>query len=170
GDPDYVRRLHDEVRARNLEGIVTIEGEVPAGAVAPLISNSTIGIVSYERNPLTEIATPNKAYEYAVAGKAMVVADLEALRRLLGDAARYYRPGDAGDLARNIGDLLENPTERERLGKAARERIQAHRWDVMAGRLIQIYRECLSGAGVSARSGAGREATSEAAGRASDGR
>jgi len=170
GEPRFVQGLRDQVRRLGIEGVVTIEDEVPAAMVPLLLARTTVGVVSYQRNPLTEIATPNKAYEYAVAGKAMVVADLEALRRLLGDAARYYRPGDAGDLARNIGDLLENPTERERLGKAARERIQAHRWDVMAGRLIQIYRECLSGAGVSARSGAGREATSEAAGRASDGR
>jgi len=170
GEPGFVRGLRDQVRRLGLEGVVTIEDEVPAVMVPPLLARTTVGVVSYQRNPLTEIATPNKAYEYAVAGKAMVVADLEALRSLLGDAARYYRPGDAEDLARNLGILLENPTEREHLGEAARERIQAHRWEVMAERLVQVYRECLIGEGVAARSGSERETTSEAGRRPSDGR
>ena len=99
---------------------MTIEDEVPATMVPALLARTTVGVVSYQRNPLTEIATPNKAYEYATAGKAMVVADLAALRGLLGDAARYYRPGDDEDLAWNLETLLENPIERERLDCAAR--------------------------------------------------
>jgi len=170
GDPDYVRRLHDEVRARNLEGIVTIEGEVPAGAVAPLISNSTIGIVSYERNPLTEIATPNKAYEYAIAGKAMVVADLGALRALLGETVLYYQPGEPIALAWNVARLLENPSEREKLGEAARARIDAHRWEVMAGRLVDTYRQCLDGGGQPSPKGTQHIAPAPTSGRLSGGR
>ncbi len=170
GEPGFVQGLRDQVRRLGIEGVVTIEDEVPAAMVPPLLARTTVGVVSYQRNPLTEIATPNKAYEYAVAGKAMVVADLEALRSLLGDAVRYYRPGDAEDLASNIRVLLENPTEREHLGEAARERIQAHRWDVMAERLIQVYRECLSLDGLAARSASGREASSETGRRPSDGR
>jgi len=145
GDAAFVRDLQNQVRRLGIEDVISIEGEVPAAMVPRLLARTIVGVVSYQRNPLTEIATPNKAYEYAVAGKAMVVADLPALRRLLGDAARYYRPGDAEDLARNLRSLLENASERELLGQAARQRIEAHRWDIMAERLIRLYMECLPG-------------------------
>ncbi len=170
GEPVYVRRLQDEVRAQRLEGIVTIEGEVPAASVPSLIASSTIGVVSYQRNPLTEIATPNKAYEYAVAGKAMVVADLGALRALLGDAVLYYQPGDSTDLAQKIGSLLENPAERERLGQASRGRIDEHRWEIMAGRLVKTYQDCLHRANRTLPSREPHESTTEITGRFSDGR
>jgi len=170
GEPLFVRGLRDQVRRLGIEGIVTIEDEVPAAMVPSLLARTTVGVVSYQRNPLTEIATPNKAYEYAVAGKAMVVADLAALRDLLGDTARYYRPGDDADLARNLAKLLEGPAERERLGRAARERVEAHRWDLMAERLIQVYWDCLSDDGVAAQPGAGRGAASRLVGGPSDGR
>jgi len=170
GEPGFVRGLRDQVQRLGIESIVTIEDEVPAAMVPSLLARTTVGVVSYQRNPLTDIATPNKAYEYAVAGKAMVVADLAALRNLLGDTVRYYHPGDADDLARNVGRLLEDPTERERLGQAARERIEAHRWDVMAKRLIRVYRECLPDEDVAARSGARRTRKSEVRGGSSDGR
>src|SRR5206468_6915080 len=106
---------------------ITIEPEVPSSAVPALIHGSAIGIVSYVKNPITEIATPNKAYEYATAGKAMVVADLPALKTLLGDAATYYEPGNAMDLARGVSTLLYDDELRLRLGREARARISTDR-------------------------------------------
>lgn len=170
GDPDYVRRLQDQVRASDLTGAVTIEGEVPGGAVRSLISRSAIGVVSYERNPLTEIATPNKAYEYAIAGKAMVVADLGGLRALLGETALYYSPGEPIALARNIERLLENPSEREKLGEAARTRIDAHRWEVMAARLAETYQNCLEGGDLTPLNGTRQSAPARTSRRLSGGR
>ena len=158
GDAAFVRDLQTEVRRLGIEDVISIEGEVPASMVPRLLARTIVGVVSYQRNPLTEIATPNKAYEYAIAGKAMVVADLPGLRRLLGDAARYYRPGDAEDLARNLRSLLENASERELLGQAARQRIEAHRWDIMAERLIRVYLECLPGTAAGVGAGLARDA------------
>jgi len=148
GEPAFVDGLSEEVRRLKIEDIVSIEGEVPAAMVPSLLAKTTVGVVSYQQNPLTEIATPNKAYEYAEVGKAMVVADLAAIRGLLGDAATYYRPGDAEDLSRKLRRLLESSSERDRLGRAVRERIGAHRWDVMSERLIRVYCECLGTRGV----------------------
>jgi glycosyltransferase involved in cell wall biosynthesis len=150
--------------------VVTIEGEVPSAYVPSLIAASTIGVVTYQRNPLTEVATPNKAYEYAVAEKAMVVADLGGLRALLGDTVLYYRPGDAVDLAQKIATLLGNPRERERLGQAVRRRIDDHRWEIMGERLVETYRECLSAKDRTRVKGAPRGSTVGAPGRLSGGR
>ena len=139
GDPSYIDGLRSKVRSLGLEETVTVEPEVPAGAVAALVTGSTIGIVSYVKNPITEIATPNKAYAYAVAGKAMVVTDLPGLKSLLGDAVVYYKPGDAKDLARRVLVLLRNDELRRRLGQAVRARITAHAWPIMESRLIRMY-------------------------------
>ena len=170
GEPSFVQALRDQVSRLGIEDVVTIEGEVPATLVPSILARATVGVVSYQRNPLTEIATPNKAYEYAVAGKAMVVADLPALRRLLGDTVRYYNPGNAEDLALNVQWLLEHPSERGLLELAARQRIAAHRWEIMADRLIRVYQECLATDGVFPRFEPGRENSSEPTWRPSDGR
>jgi glycosyltransferase involved in cell wall biosynthesis len=133
------------VRSLGLESDVSIEGRVGSAEVPSLIHETTVGVVSYERNPLTEIATPNKAYEYAVAGKPMVAADLGALRELLGDAALYYRPGDETDLAEKLRRILEDRGLRDRLSALVRERIWDHRWQVMHERLMEAYDRLLVG-------------------------
>ena len=170
GEPSFVQALRDQVSRLGIEDVVTIEGEVPATLVPSILARATVGVVSYQRNPLTEIATPNKAYEYAVGGKAMVFADLPALRRLLGDTVRYYNPGNAEDLALNVQWLLEHPSERGLLELAARQRIAGHRWEIMADRLIRVYQECLATDGVFPRFEPGRENSSEPTWRPSDGR
>jgi len=139
GSSSYLDALRSKVGELGLSETITIEPEVPSTAVPALISGSAIGIVSYVRNPLTEIATPNKAYEYATAGKAMVVADLPALKTLLGDTATYYEPGNAMDLARGVSTLLYDDELRLRLGREARARISTHAWPIMEMRLIRMY-------------------------------
>ena len=139
GDSSYVDALHSKVEELGLSETITIEPEVPSRAVPALISESAIGIVSYVRNPLTKIATPNKAYEYATAGKAMVVADLPALKSLLGNTATYYEPSNARDLARSVLTLLNDDDLRFRMGQDARAHIATHAWPVMEMRLIRMY-------------------------------
>jgi len=170
GEAVYVRALRDSVHAFGLDGIVSIEEEVSAEMARSLLPKTIVGVVSYQLNPLTQIATPNKAYEYAVAGKAMVVADLKGLRTLLGDAPLYYRPGDSQDLAQKIGFLVENSSERERRGQAARQQIDGHRWDIMAKRLVAAYRECLSNQDMQPEKDVTRRSTEERSGGPLDGR
>jgi len=69
----------------------------------------------------------------------MVVADLPALKTLLGDTATYYEPGNAMDLARGVSTLLYDDELRLRLGREARARISTHAWPIMEMRLIRMY-------------------------------
>lgn len=146
GDASYVRQLRQAVHQLGVEGVVNVRNEVSQADVQSLVSRTIIGIVSYRRNPLTEIATPNKAYEYAALGKAMVVADLLALRRLLGDSVLYYEPGNFASLATSVARLLDDQGLRYRLGQQALGVSNEHRWELMSERLGALYSR-LSGSG-----------------------
>ena len=143
GERGHRQRLEELSLALGMHDRISVESEVAYRAVPSLIAETTVGVVSYERNPLTEIATPNKAYEYALAGKPMVVADLRALRELLGDSVLYYSPGDPKDLAAQLVRLLPDAERRRGLAHLARERMEAHRWEVMEDRLRRLYYQLL---------------------------
>jgi glycosyltransferase involved in cell wall biosynthesis len=144
GDPGYVASLHRFALTSGVADDVSIEPEVTAADVPALIGRTAVGLVTYKRNPITEIATPNKAYEYAFAGKAMVVAGLRGLHSLLGDTVLYYPPGDPAALADRIEALLVDAPLRRRLESAVRGRIYDHRWDVMEDRLVRLYDRLLN--------------------------
>jgi glycosyltransferase involved in cell wall biosynthesis len=59
-----------------------------------------------------------------------------------GEAGRLVPPRDASSLASAIADILAAPDRAERMGRAARARIQRlFRWSDAAAQLVEVFRE-----------------------------
>ncbi len=71
-------------------------------------------------------AVPNKVYQGAAAGCAIVTSDTPPQRRALGDAAVFVPAGDAKALATALGRLASQPAEVKHLRRAAHERAEAY--------------------------------------------
>ena len=108
GDEGYRRRLQEIADRLGLQQNFLLGPRLPQELVFEYLSLSELGLVTYERNPLTELTVPNKVFEYAAARKPLVIADLRTLRRLFNGAALFYRPGDAEDLANKMQRLLDD--------------------------------------------------------------
>jgi glycosyltransferase involved in cell wall biosynthesis len=53
---------------------------------------------------------------------------------------------DAEGLARAILELLADPQRRARMGEAGRQKVvETHRWEVVAGRVRDVYRQVIAG-------------------------
>jgi glycosyltransferase involved in cell wall biosynthesis len=63
---------------------------------------------------------PNKVYQGAAAGCAIVTSDTAPQRRALGDAATFVPPGDAGALAAALRELAADPGRVQALRDRAR--------------------------------------------------
>ncbi len=82
-----------------------------------------------------------KLLNYMASGLPTVAYDGPVARELLGDAGVRVPMGDTAALAAAIARLLEDPIERGRLGRAARERVLSEfGWPALAGRLTDVYR------------------------------
>jgi glycosyltransferase involved in cell wall biosynthesis len=65
---------------------------------------------------------PNKVYQGAAAGCAVVTSDTRPQREALGDAAVFIRPGDAQALAAALRALADDAPALAKLRAAARDR------------------------------------------------
>lgn len=139
GDVTYKERLKLVAMEERLGTAFFLGPALDPEEVQDYVALSEIGPITYERNPLTELAIPNKAFEYAAAKKPLVIADLKCLRALFGDAALYYAPGDPEDLADQIAILFDDADLRRRLAEKASGVLQTCRWEVMESRLIAAY-------------------------------
>ncbi|HYS70911.1 MAG TPA: glycosyltransferase family 4 protein [Thermoplasmata archaeon] len=139
GDPTYRAYLEGLVSGLELEDLVRFGGVLPSERVLAHLAGSDLGVVTYARNPLTEVALPNKVFEYVALDKPLVLPDLRALRRVFDGAAWFYQPGNAWDLAAKIreaalaGDASTSRRERARVVYAGT------RWEVQAERLASLY-------------------------------
>lgn len=145
GEDRYRGEIAKLAAREGLDDIV-VRSEVPHDQALSYMSLSDIGPVTYQRNPLTELALPTKALEYAAAGKPLVIANLGAVRRIFGDAALYYAPGNADDLATQIARLLDDPVLRRGLVDKASAVLASCSWETMLGRLEKVYVQRCAGA------------------------
>jgi glycosyltransferase involved in cell wall biosynthesis len=76
-------------------------------------------------------------------GCPVLLAKAGALPETGGDAAAYFDPRDAGDLAVAIRGIVEDQAWRERLSAAGRERAAEFSWEATARATIAVYEELL---------------------------
>jgi len=123
-----------------LDGAVSFLNTVPHEEVLTYLALSRVGVISYEDSPLTQIAIPTKAFEYAAAGIPMAMADLRALRGMFDGAAEFFRPGDPNDLATAIERIVVDGARASAYVQRAQIVLAENSWEKMRLRLLAVYR------------------------------
>lgn len=132
-------RLVDEL---SLGEKVTFVDGLSDDELARLLASATVAVVPsyYEGFSLP-------AVEAMACGTALVASDAGALREVIGTpgvAGRLVPPGDPEALAATVGQLLDDPEERARMGAAAWERVRTHfSWRAVAETTVQRYRDTM---------------------------
>lgn len=124
---------------RGLEGITwmgavdeaaKVEGLNSAAVyVAPNLGGESFGVVLVEG---------------MAAGCAVVASDLASFREVGGDAVRYFRAGDPGDLADALIDLMGDTAAVGALAVVGIERARRFDWKTVAAQYRAVYEEALS--------------------------
>lgn len=139
GDAQYVRSLRESAAKLPSSHPTLFLPRIPQEEVLTYLTLSTLGVISYQESPLTEVAIPTKVFEYAAAKKPMAMVRLRALAELFGDAAEFFRAGDERDLASAIERILTDPSRAEQLADNAQKILQKCSWEIMQRRLLSTY-------------------------------
>jgi phosphatidyl-myo-inositol alpha-mannosyltransferase len=85
--------------------------------------------------------------EAMAAGVPVVASDIDAFRQVLrgGEAGELFATGDAGDLARAAGRLLDDPARRAVLSAAALAAVADYDWSVVARDVFSVYETVVLG-------------------------
>jgi len=85
--------------------------------------------------------------EAMAAGLPVVASEIDAFRQLLdgGAAGELFIVGDAADLARAAGHLLDDPARRAELSAAALAAVAQYDWSVVARDVIRVYEMVMLG-------------------------
>ena len=82
--------------------------------------------------------------EAMAAGCAIVASDIPAFRHVARNAARYFPPGDSGELAAQVASLLTEPEEAQRLGELAKHLVRRFDWGEVADLYRAVYQEAMA--------------------------
>jgi len=83
------------------------------------------------------------AVEAMACGSPLILADTSSLPEIGGETALYFPPGDSEGLARILGTLLNDSSERQERGAMGIERARQFTWSGYANATAQAYEQAL---------------------------
>jgi glycosyltransferase involved in cell wall biosynthesis len=136
---EYYQRLHEMVREEGLEERFLWTGEV--GDIAGMMHAVDVlahacDLEGFGRVAIEAMAASKPVVGPAAGGFAESVVD--------GETGRLVRPGDPGELARALAELVGDPVLRERYGRAGRERAaREFSSERHLERMMEVYKSVL---------------------------
>jgi glycosyltransferase involved in cell wall biosynthesis len=132
-------------RELGLGDVVEFTGRVPDETVQAYLSTADVCLSPDPRNPLNDVSSMNKVVEYMAMSRPLVSFELREARVTAQDAAVYAPANDERELGRLVGELLDDPERRERMGRIGRARVEeALSWEVSRANLLAAYEDLLA--------------------------
>lgn len=142
GKTEELPVMHETVAAYGLTQRVKISGWVDHAILHDLLSGLALGLVPMVDNFYNRYLTaPMKIFDYLAHGIPIVAADLPSSHEFISNhgEGRFYKPGDAKDMAAAIAFMLEDESSWLTYAKAAHEQAARLTWDQRAKRLLEIF-------------------------------
>ncbi|WP_314324436.1 glycosyltransferase family 4 protein [Paenarthrobacter ilicis] len=127
--------LRNQVQRLGLADKVVFTGRVPAEKARLYHQALDVFVVPRKDLDVTRSVTPLKPVEALASARPVVASRLDALSEIVNDGidGRLFTPGDPGDLAGVLQELIEDEGMRRRLGAAGRQGVLATRtWEANA--------------------------------------
>lgn len=148
GDGPMERDLAASADASELRGRLFVHRAVPIADLPDWVGSAAVGVVLFQpTSPNNVLATPNKLFDYLVAGVPVVASDFPEMRRILDevDGGLTCDPADTAAVERAIDRLLsaspdDRAAERARLSTLASERFG---WPAQARLLVDAVEAAL---------------------------
>jgi glycosyltransferase involved in cell wall biosynthesis len=128
---------------------VEVGGWIEPVAMPALFAGMAAGIVPWADTPPNRARNSAKVLELMAAGLPLVGYAVGELPCALGDCGVLVPPGDDLAFAQALVALLVDRSRAERLGAAARRRVESEfTWDRLAGQVLAVYETALAYHGV----------------------
>jgi glycosyltransferase involved in cell wall biosynthesis len=115
--------------------------------IVRLLCSSDVCLAPEPKSDLNDVSTMVKIAEYMAMSRPIVAYELRESRFAAGDAAAYAEPNDVGSFSARIEELLDNPEQRNEMGRLGRERVERElSWEHSERNLAGAYLSVLNGA------------------------
>ena len=136
----YETKIRKLISDLTLENNIHIISQVPYSLVWGILKKHTIGIIPFNKNPLTESCVPTKLFEMMASLNHIVVSDLAPIRYFVNDSVFWSKPGDHKSLARAIESAITSLGDNRKTDKNLSLVETKYNWDIIKNNYLNIFR------------------------------
>jgi len=140
--------LRKLVRSEKLDDRIKFTAPVPYKLLLKTTRCADLGIIPYRFIGLNNYyTTPNKLFEYMMAGLPVVGSDFPELRRIILEygLGKVFNPDDPQDIARAINDVLSDPVGYRSFRESSKKAAKVFNWENESKMLVSAYKEMENG-------------------------
>ncbi len=139
GDGPSKPELLDLARELGVEHQVKMPSVRSLQEIAQVMETASLGVVPKRKDGFGNEAFSTKIMEFMAMGVPVVVPDTDIDRYYYDDSVvRFFRAGDAEDLARAMLDLIESPQKRKALVDNASRFIEENDWNAKQHEYLEL--------------------------------
>jgi glycosyltransferase involved in cell wall biosynthesis len=111
GHGETLSQMRYMVRDLEIAKNCVLTGWVPGEELVNYYMASDVGVIPHRCSPATEIAVPNKLFDYLVLGKPVIVTSLAGMSSIIRDGVNglIVKPDSVEELSNGILRLADNP-------------------------------------------------------------
>jgi len=139
GTGPMIDELHNKISIMGLDDAVYMPGGVERESVADYLSIIDIGVFPDSN----EFGSPISLFELMAMGKTVVGPNLAPFLDVISDGenGKIFKRGSVDDLVSILQNLIDNPSEIEKIGKVARLWVEDKRsWESVAIKIEEMFR------------------------------
>ena len=140
---EYKDKVNRKIDMLGIRKHINLQGHILHQDIWPHLAKHAVGIIPFNKNPLTQINTPTKLFEFMASGCQLVVPSLKPITKYDFKAARFFKPGDVMTLSKMIIKSLKNNNQigvEYNLNKIKSD----YNWDNNSHKLLKLYDRVLS--------------------------
>jgi glycosyltransferase involved in cell wall biosynthesis len=135
----FLSRVMGQVRERGLAECVRYLGPKSLEELVNEIAACDVGVIPNHRNPFTEINTPTRIFEYLALGKPVIAPRTPGIQNYFtDDSLFFFESGDAVDLARELGEVYDDPEGAVNVTERGQQVYLAHLWSEESQTLVSL--------------------------------
>lgn len=142
GGGTILEDIRTSVASSNCSERVTFIDAVPHNQFIFELSKFDAGIILMGRGSNNEIGTPNKLYDYMMAGLPIIASDLPGMRRVIESVGCgiLVDPDDMPGLVKAVKHLAVNPAVRKEMAaNGRRAAMEKYNWEKEGEKLVALY-------------------------------
>ena len=137
---DFQKRIHKLIRELSLEHHIKIINQVPHKEVWKILRKSSIGVIPFRKNPLTNNCTPTKLFEMMASYHQIVSTNLPPVKYFVKDSIHWAESDNPHSLSKAIISSIESLDDNSKIEENIKLIKKKYNWGVIKSKYTSLFK------------------------------